>query len=260
MPQGSSVYLSVILPAYNKEPVIENALAKSAEFLRTRTYQWEIIVVDDASTDATIARIQRFLEENPGLNIRLLRHERNRQKGAALRTGISEAAGRYALFLDADYAYPISQVEDFLKSLENGASLVIGDRTDPRTTYLIKPLWFPSIYLRYLLGRTFNLLVRLLLHIGIKDTQCGIKAVRTETARALMAKMTIFNFAYDVEFLFIARQNGVKIDQIPVTYDFIDEPSSVRVLHHSLVMFQGLLQIRLNGWMKKYRLSQARQN
>jgi hypothetical protein len=125
---------------------------------------------------------------------------------------------------------------------------------------LVKPSRFPSIYQRYLLGRVFNLLVRFFLLHGIKDTQCGIKAMRTETARSLIEKMTITNFAFDVELLYIARQNGNEIIQIPVTYDYIDEPSSLRLFRDSLVMFKSLLQIRLNGWMKRYALNTERRN
>lgn len=260
MPSGDEVYLSVIIPAYNKESVIETALTKSVEFLSTREYKWELIVIDDASTDATNARIKHFLSQHPNMNIRLLVNERNRQKGGTLRRGITEAAGRYALLLDADYAYPINQVNNFLNYLEQGIPLVIGNRTNPATTYLVKPIRFPYIYQRYLLGRVFNVLVRLLLLGGIKDTQCGIKAVRRETAVALLEKMTISNFAFDVELLYVAQRNGAKIVQVPVTFDYIDEPSSVRLLQHSLMMFKGLLKIRLNGWLKRYLLDKERKN
>ncbi len=260
MPKDGEIYLSIIIPAYNKESVIESALARSINYLNTRDYKWEIVVIDDASTDATIARIRHFLSEHPEANIRLLLNEQNRQKGATLRRGIAEATGKYALFLDADYAYPLNQVGNFLKLLEQDIPLVIGNRTDPATTYLVKPCWFPFIYLRHLLGRSFNLMVRILLLNGIHDTQCGIKAVHTATANKLMEKMTICNFAFDVEFLYIARQNGRKIGQVPVTYDYIDEPSSVRLLRHSLIMFKSLLQVRINGWMKRYILDNERKH
>ncbi len=258
MPKDGEIYLTVIIPTYNKESVIESALARSIDFLSTRDYKWEIIVIDDASTDATVTRIKHFLAEHPAVNIRLLLNERNRQKGGAIRRGVTEAAGKYALFLDADYAYPIDQVGIFLAQLEQGIPLVIGNRNDPASTYLVKPRWFPFIYERYLLGRVFNLLVRSFLVRGIRDTQCGIKAVHTATAGAFMEKMTISNFAFDVELLFIARQNGQKIVQVPVNYVYIDEPSSVQLLRHSLIMFKSLLQVRLNGWMKRYLLDNER--
>jgi dolichyl-phosphate beta-glucosyltransferase len=260
MPPRDETYLSVIIPAYNKESVIETALARSIAYLSTWDYNWEIVVVDDASTDATVARIRHFLAEHPEMNIRLLLNERNRQKGGAIRRGVTEAAGKYALFIDADYAYPVDQVDNFLEQLEQGFPLVIGNRTDPASTYLVKPCWFPFIYLRYLLGRSFNLLVRTMLLRGIQDTQCGIKAVQTSTARGFMEKMTVFNFAYDVELIYIFRQNGRQIAQVPVTYDYIDEPSSVKLLRHSIVMFRSLLRVRLNGWTGRYILDDERKH
>ena len=201
----------------------------------------------------------RFIYRHNHLyNIKLLLNESNRQKGGTIRRGISEATGKYALFIDADYAYPVNQVNNFLIHLEQGASLVIGNRTDPATTYLVKPVRFPYIYQRYLLGRAFNLLVRFFLLGGIKDSQCGIKAVNTEKARAIMNKMNIFNFAFDVELLYIAKHNGEKMVQVQVTYDYIDKPSSVKLIRHSAVMFKSLLQVRLNGWMRKYVLDNER--
>jgi dolichyl-phosphate beta-glucosyltransferase len=260
MPSGNDTYISVIVPSYNKESAIETTLSRSVEFLNTRDYKWEIIVVDDASTDATLEKTRRFLADHPGLNIKLLEHERNQQKGAAIRTGIAQASGKYSLFLDADYAYPVNQVGNFLEHLEQGIPLVIGNRTDTRSIYLVKPFRFPYIYQRYLLGRAFNLLVRLFLLDGVCDTQCGLKAVRTDSARAIIDRMTIFNFSFDVEFLYIAKYNGLNVAQIPVTYDYIDEPSSVKLFRHSMVMLKSLVQIKLNSWTHKYQLDAERKS
>jgi len=254
VPMVNDIYLSIVIPTYNKESVIEKTLTKITEFLSAQDYQWEVIVVDDASTDSTPDKIEQFISGYPDKRVRLLVNEQNRQKGATIRRGIFDAGGKYTLFLDADYAYPISQVNNFLNHLEKGARVVIGNRTDPNTTYMVSPSSFNYIYQRYLLGRAFNLLVRALLLGGIRDTQCGIKGFQTEAARAIFEKMRISNFAFDVEVLYIARQNGEEIVQIPVTYDYIDEPSSVRLFRHSIVMFKSLVQIRLNGWMKRYTL------
>ena len=249
---GNDIHLSVVIPAYNKESVIEKTLTKITEFLSVQDYEWEVIVVDDASTDSTVARIKQFVSDRPDKRVRLLVNKQNRQKGATIRRGILEANGKYAVFLDADYAYPINQVDNFLNHLENGADLVIGNRTDPRTTYIVRPSYLYHIYHRYLLSRIFNLLVRLLLVKGVRDTQCGIKGFQTEVVKVVLGKMTISNFAFDVEILYIAQQNGGEIVQIPVTYDYIDEPSSVRLVRDSLVMLRSLLQIKSNGLMRRY--------
>ena len=249
---SSDIYLSIIIPAFNKEAVIDTALTKIAGFLSTQDYGWEIVVVDDASTDSTLKKVKQFMTHQQ--NIRLLLNERNMKKGFTVKRGISEAGGKYAVFLDADYAYPIEQVNNFLSALENGADIVIGNRLHPDTTFLVKPLAISYIYQRHLLSRIFNLIVRLLLFKGVSDTQCGIKAFRLDTARAIFEKMTIAGFAFDVELLLIAQQNGVKVVPIPVTYDYIDEPSSVQLFRNVFEMLRSLAQIRINGWLGKYKL------
>ncbi len=118
MPGDSSIYLSIVIPAYNKESVIEKTLSKVTEFLRAQDYEWEVVVVDDASADATVALIKQFMAEHPDMKVMLLVNEQNRQKGATIRRGILEAKGKYALFLDADYAYPIEQVDNFFPTWE----------------------------------------------------------------------------------------------------------------------------------------------
>ncbi len=259
MSNASEVYLSVVVPAYNEEAVIGQTLASITDFLNRQTYTWEVIVVDDASTDATVEKITQFTSRQPDNQVRLLVNKVNRQKGATICRGIMDARGKYVVFLDADYAYPIDQMPNFLNELENGAHFVIGNRTDPNTIFWVKPGALHYIYRRYLFGRMFNRLVRLVLLGGIKDTQCGIKGFQTETALKILPKVRIYNFAFDVELLYIARQNGQKITQIPVTYDYIDEPSTVRLLRHSIIMFKSLIQIKLNGWMGRY-VSENRSN
>jgi dolichyl-phosphate beta-glucosyltransferase len=255
MPANSEVYLTIVIPAYNEEAIIRETLTRVTDFLSTQDYHWEVIVVDDASTDSTVDVVNRFIVDRSDMLVRLLVNEQNRQKGATICRGVMDAGGKFTVFIDADYAYPIEQVENFLAKLENGAHIVVGNRVDPSTTYLVRPSTFNYIYQRYLLGRVFNLMVRTLLLGGVSDTQCGIKGFHTETARKLLTKMRISNFAFDVELLYIARRNGEEIVQIPVTYDYIDEPSSVRLFKHSITMFQSLIQIKINGWTRKYMIN-----
>jgi len=249
---SDTYYLSIIIPAYNKELVIGTTLRKIIEFLNTQDYRSEIIVIDDASNDSTVEKIKQIINRHK--NIRLLINDQNMEKGATVKRGILNARGKYVVFLDADYAFPIDQVNNFLNQLENGADIVIGNRVDPDTTYLVKPSCFHYIYQRFLIGRMFNLLVRLLFLKDIKDTQCGIKGFRTDLARAIFGKMTVTNFAFDVEILYIVQQNREKIVQIPVTYDYIDEPSSVQLFRDSLAMLKSLIKIRINDWHGRYRL------
>jgi dolichol-phosphate mannosyltransferase len=244
------ILVSVIITTYNKEKIIKNTLDKCVEYLEAQDYGWEIIVVDDASTDGTKVIVSECLNNYRG-NVRLLVNERNMKKGGAISSGLSIAQGEYSLLLDGDYAYPITQINGFIHGLKQ-CPIVIGNRTDKDTTYLVKPYQLSYIYQRYILGRIFNRIVKMLLLNGINDTQCGIKSIRTQVARDIMSKMTIFNFAFDVELLVIARKCDYKIFQIPVTYDYIDEPSSVNLFNSALVMFISLCKIWFNDMAGKY--------
>jgi dolichyl-phosphate beta-glucosyltransferase len=250
----NEILLSLIIPAYNEEATIENTLVKTIGFLDTQPYDWEIIVVDDASTDNTIQRVKRLMEVHNNSRIRLLANERNSKKGATIKRGVFAALGRYSAFMDADYAYPATQLNTLLEPLVDGADVVIGNRTDPKTTYIVRPKFFAMIYQRHIVSRIFNLLVRMFLIRGLRDTQCGIKSFSTAAARDIMQKMTVANFAFDVELLYIAQKNGMKIVQVPVTFDYIDEPSSVKLVEDSFIMLKSLFQIKLKGLKGSYKI------
>jgi dolichyl-phosphate beta-glucosyltransferase len=249
---NNGILLSLIIPAYNEESTIEHTLGETVKYLSARQYGWEIIVVDDASTDATVERVKLFISSHRGAKVNLIVNEHNSKKGASIKRGVLAAEGKYSVFMDADYAYPITQLSSFLEPLLNGADIVIGNRTDPGTTYIVRPVFFPLIYQRYVVSRIFNLLVRISLIKVLRDTQCGIKGFNTRRAREIMQKMTIFNFAFDVELLHIAQHNGLKIVQVPVTFDYIDEPSSVRLLKDSFIMLRSLFRIKINSLGTKY--------
>jgi dolichyl-phosphate beta-glucosyltransferase len=248
----NGILLSLIIPAYNEESTIENTLIQTIEYLDAQQYGWEVIVVDDASTDATVERVKLLKARHPEARVRLLINERNSKKGGAIKRGILAAEGKYSIFMDADYAYPITQLNTFLEPLADGADVVIGNRTDPKTTYIVRPAFFSYIYQRYVLSRVFNLMVRFFLIKGVHDTQCGLKGFNAVVAKTIIKKITIFNFAFDVELLYIAQSNGMKIVQVPVTFDYIEEPSSVRLLKDSFIMLRSLFRIKLNGGAKKY--------
>jgi dolichyl-phosphate beta-glucosyltransferase len=250
----NELLLSLIIPAYNEESTIENTLLNIIKYLNTQTYGWEVIVVDDASTDNTVERVKLIMSQHPGAKVRLLKNERNSKKGAAVKHGILAAEGKFSIFMDADYAYPVTQINTFLEPLSNGSDVVIGNRSDPKTTYIVRPVFFSYIYQRYILSHIFNTMVRLFLIKGVRDTQCGLKGFSTSAAKIIMNKITTFNFAFDVELLYIAQSNAMNIIQVPVTFDYIEEPSSVRLFKDSLIMLKSLFQIKINGYKAKYKV------
>ncbi|UCC39470.1 MAG: glycosyltransferase family 2 protein [Candidatus Aminicenantes bacterium] len=246
------IFLSVVIPAYNESRVIVNTLREISDYLNKQAYSYEIIVIDDASTDDTKQKVLDFSRGNE--KIKLLSNKHNEKKGASVKKGVLSAKGNYVTYLDADYAYPINQIDRFLNILEDATDIVIGNRIHPDTTYIVKPSWFNYIYRRFLMSRIFNMGVRSILLKDISDSQCGIKCFQTETAKSIFKKVTVSNFAFDVEVLYIAQKNGKKITQIPVIYNYIDEPSSVQLFKDTFRMLKSLIQIKLNGWRKKYTL------
>jgi len=249
--------LSIIIPAYNEESVIGSTLGKIVNFLRTKPYKSEIIVVNDGSKDHTYQEVKKYqlkysTADFDNIHIRLINNSKNMNKGKVVKQGVLNCNGKYLAILDADYAYPIKQIDTFLDALQSKWDLAIGNRTSPETSFLVSPRAFSYIYSRYLLSRTFNFIVRKVIIKDIRDTQCGIKCFRREVAKDIFRKVTISDFSYDVEVLFIAQRYGKKIIQLPVIYNYIDEPSTVSLFRDAIKMLISISRIRVKGWLNKY--------
>ena len=161
--------LSIVVPAYNEQQRLPDTLEQIMVYLDQQPYRSEVIVVDDGSTDATAGLVERMAVQRP--NLRLLRLE-HRGKGFAVRAGALAAHGEYVLLCDADLAVPIEEWERLHSALTNGYDLAIGSREGLGARRLGEP-WY-----RHLMGRVFNLIVRVVAVGGIQDTQCGFKALR----------------------------------------------------------------------------------
>ncbi len=236
--------LSVVIAAYNEEKVIGDSIHKVAAYLRDTTDP-EVIVVDDGSRDRTREIVLDLSRQYPF--VRLLRNDRNRGKGYSIKHGILASRGDYVLYTDADLVYPIEGVEPFVRALELGADMAIASRSHPGTLFALHPRHFSYIYQRYLVGRTYINVVNRLLKLGVTDTQAGFKVIRGDAARRIFARTTLYDFAFDVEALFIARQLGYRVEELPVYFLYLGEQSSVQLLKDSALMFADLLTIRRNG-------------
>ncbi len=203
--------LSVVIPALNEETRLPASLEALAAFLsgRPEPLTLEVIVVDDGSTDRTAARAAET-GRRLGLDLHVLVHEKNRGKGAAVRTGALAAKGELLLVSDADFSTPIGEWE---KLAASGAPVAIGSRAVDES--LVKER---QPFYRVAMGKLFNRLVRLLAVPGIKDTQCGFKLFTREAAGAVFSRTTVDRFAYDVEALLLARKLGFTIAEIPVLW------------------------------------------
>ncbi len=229
------VDLTVVVPAYNEEGRLEPGLRRALEYLGRRGRPFELLVVDDGSRDGTVAVAAGFAAQG----VRVLRHERNRGKGAAVRTGVVASRGERVLISDADFSTPIEEVEKLEARLGDGTPLVIGSRgVGSSQVRQHQPFY------REMMGRTFNLIIRLLGVRGIRDTQCGFKLIRGDAGRSLFSALTIEGFAWDVELIWLARRRGYRIAEVGVIW--INSPDSrVDPIRSSLSMLRDVVLMRL---------------
>jgi dolichyl-phosphate beta-glucosyltransferase len=206
--------LSIIIPAYNEEPRLAHSLEKALSWLADHDQDFEIIVVDDGSTDATVAVAHGFADRG----IRVLSLPRNQGKGAAVRQGILASDGQRVLISDADFSTPIEDLAR-LESRLGEAPVVLGSRAvaGARVTRR-QPLY------REFMGKTFNKILRLFGVRGINDTQCGFKLLDGDVARTLFSCIITPGFAFDVELVWLAQRLGHRVVEVGVTWE--DSPAS----------------------------------
>ncbi|MCX8025796.1 MAG: glycosyltransferase family 2 protein [Thermanaerothrix sp.] len=230
--------LSIIIPAYNEEHRLPGTLQAIHDFLAGQPYTAEVLVVENGSTDATLAVAQAYAARLPYLRVF---HEDIRGKGWAVRRGMLAAVGAYRFICDADLSMPINEVNRFLPpQLPPEVDIAIASREAPGARRYGEPEY------RHLAGRVFNWMVRLLALPGLQDTQCGFKMFRAAVAEDLFRHQTITGWTFDVEVLFIARRRGYKIVEIPIPWYFNPE-SKVRLWRDARQMFLDLLTIRRNA-------------
>jgi|AFSR01.1.fsa_nt_gi glycosyltransferase involved in cell wall biosynthesis len=249
---SAAVFLSVVIPAYNEARRLPATLERVGAYLAQQSFESEILVVDDGSTDETAV----LAERHPG--VRVLKRD-HRGKGFAVRAGALDARGAYILLCDADLATPIEEWEKLFPFFAAGYDVVIGSREGLGARRLGEPLH------RHIMGRVFNLLVRLIAIPGINDTQCGFKALSRSAAHDLFQRVRIYGdgapvvqgaavTAYDVELLFLARQCGYRIAEVPVTWRYGTE-TKVDPVRDSWRNLRDVLQVRRNDWLGVYRVA-----
>jgi dolichyl-phosphate beta-glucosyltransferase len=218
-------YLSLVLPAYNEERRLGSSLRKLADYLAGQGYACEILVIDDGSSDATGEVAEGWAASMPeGVQLRLLSHHHNRGKGAAVRTGCLAAGGEYVIFTDVDLASPLEDCEKIVAALRGSAEVAVGSRVQPGGYDMRRSQ--PRI--RRLVGWLFTFFRKRLFLPDIDDTQCPLKGFRREAAQRVFAAQRLSGWAFDVEVLYLARQYGMEMAQIPVNWEHV-EGSTVRV-------------------------------
>ena len=229
--------LSVIVPAFNEATRLPATLEEACAWLDTHVAgDYELLVVDDGSTDATADVVRAWTEKNP--HIRLIEQPQNRGKGAAVRRGMLEAVGDVRLFMDADHSTHVGEVEKVFAALQDDADVVIASRRHPESDIEVHQSW-----LREHMGQGFNLIMRSIVGLPMQDTQCGFKAFTAEAAARIFAEARLDGFSFDVEIIYLAHHLGYAIAEIPVRW--VNEPNSkVRMLADPARMFADVMRIR----------------
>ena len=245
MEPKAPAYLSLVIPAFNEDRRIGQSLERILSFFRAQSYPFEIIVVDDGSTDRTVEVVRGLAASDPRLRVEP--QPQNRGKGEAIRKGMLLAGGKYLFFSDADLSVPIEAVPDFLSRLEAGDDVAVGSR---RIAGAVIEVHQPIH--RELMGKVFTGLSNLILGLKLKDFTCGFKAFRRDAARELFSRQRLGGWSFDSEILYLAKSKGYRIAEVPVVWRN-DEATKVRLGRDVVRSFVDLWNIRINHTLGKYR-------
>jgi dolichyl-phosphate beta-glucosyltransferase len=229
-------FISVVIPAYNESRRISATLERMYAYFKDHSWEFEIIVVDDGGTDDTKTVVQQIQNRLPLIKC-LSSPPPNRGKGHAVRQGVAASLGEIVLISDADLSTPVEDIEKLLLHLDQGYDVIIGSRGLKDSDVRVRQPFF-----RIAMGKTFNRLVRLMVLEDFRDTQCGFKLFRGACAREIFKHSTIKRFAFDVEILFLAKKQGYKIKEVPITW--LNSPDSkVHPIRDSFQMLTDIFRL-----------------
>ena len=240
---SDTVFLSVVIPAYNEEDRLPHTLEATTSYLKKQAYTWEILVVDDGSSDSTAKKVQALQIVDP--RIQLLQYGKNRGKGYAVRFGMTHAKGTYRLFMDADNSTTIDHFAKFLPIFDDGYDVVIGSRDIAGAQIDVhQAKW------KELLGDMGNLWIQFWAVRGISDTQAGFKVFTARATQDIFPILTIDRWGFDVEALAVARRKGYKISEQPIHW--VNDPNSKVSTKAYIDVLKEVVQVRLNMWKGVY--------
>jgi len=214
--------LSIVMPAYNEEKLIYNSIKETLRIVEGFVPSLELIVANDGSKDNTKAEIERAAKEDA--RVRLVSSEKNRGKGNAIISGVSQAEGKYIAFVDADLELNPSQLEGYLqKMLDDNKDVVIGCKfhKDSKLDYPFK---------RKVISMGYYLMLLVLFHLNVKDTQTGLKVFKAEAVKPVAHLIRTSGFAYDIELLVAIHRRGFSIGQMPVEVVYVRDAGTKRIV------------------------------
>lgn len=243
----NSPALSIIVPAFNESARIGLTIQKILSYLSQYQPSAELLVVDDGSSDDTKLVAEKVFADFTGMNAKVIRYEKNRGKGYAVRMGLAESKADIAVFSDADLSSPITELPKLVEPIKSeNIDIAFGSRALDRSLIGTHQPWS-----REQSGKFFNLVVRILTGMPFWDTQCGFKGFNMRKFRPLLELMQIDRFGFDVEFLYVAYKNNLKLKEIPVQWN--DVAGSKISFLNALPAFAEVYRIRKNDKKQIYK-------
>lgn len=233
------IMLSIVMPAYNEGDKIFDNLMKVSKIVESFNLKFEIIAVNDGSSDRTKAEIKRAVKENP--YVKGISYKKNGGKGKAIQKGVEAARGRFIAFLDADLDLPPEQLKLFIDEIKSGrADAVIGSKLHKDSE-----VQYPAI--RKVFSWGYYILLRLLFRLKVKDTQTGLKMFKAEVIKPIISQIKTTGFAYDIEILALICKKGYYISELPVKVVFSRSKGMERIHISDIInMFWDTIKVFYN--------------
>jgi dolichyl-phosphate beta-glucosyltransferase len=227
------IFISVVIPVYNEQNRIHSFLSSVIEYVRKKDFSYEIVIVDDGSSDATVIMVESLLKEKLSGKYKILKLPVNLGKGAAIKKGMLEAAGEYIFFLDADGSTSIEEIDSFISHFSSRFDIFIATRT----------IKHKAPFKRKFFGYGYIYLANFMLQLGVPDITCGFKCYRQRCVQRIFSRQTLNNWSFDAEDIFIARKHGYRIKTLPVKWKHTGG-SKVKVLKNVFACGLDLFRIR----------------
>lgn len=248
---NSEIKLSVIIPAYNESENLNHGVLDAVyNYLKKQEFAYEVLIVDDGSKDNTVQLVKKYIEDK--VSFKLVENPHS-GKAITVMTGMLKASGQVVLFTDMDQATPINQIEKLLPKFDSDYDIVIGSRAGREGAPLI----------RKVVAWGFASLRNIIIGLPFKDTQCGFKAFNQKAVLGVFPRVlkiwqsmrssddAAVNAGFDVETLFIAKNMGFKIAEVPVEWRFVGT-ERVQIIRDALEALKDMLRIRLTDLTGKY--------
>lgn len=237
-------HLSVVLPLYNEAACLDTSVHEIQAYLDNQRISFEIVLVNDGSTDCTQEICERVAREDR--RVRVVSYASNRGKGHAVRQGMLAARGKYVLFTDADLAVPIRFVSPCLESLQNGTPVVLASRHLPDSKLAVR-----ESPIRQFLGEAFRRMAIFGLGLKVTDITCGFKGFTRQAARRVFSQSRIERWGYDAEVIFLAQKYGYRIGELPVEWRHSFD-SKVRVGIDTVRTVIEMFKVHYNDLTRRY--------